>query len=58
LKLFFCKGITFLKTNKQIRKSVASNLKKTYMFMENDALLEEVNKIASTSKEKMKDFFN
>jgi len=28
------------------------------MFMENDALLEEVNKIASTSKEKMKDFFN
>jgi hypothetical protein len=58
LKLFFCKGITFLKTNKQIRKSVASNLKKTYMFMENDALLKEVNKIASTSKEKMKDFFN
>jgi hypothetical protein len=44
-----------VKTNKQIRESVASNLKKTYMFMENDALLEEVNKIASTSKEKMKD---
>jgi hypothetical protein len=44
-----------VKANKQIRESVASNLKMTHMFMENDALLEEVNKRASTSKEKMKD---